>query len=177
MLLKCPFAVESRTPVWWRWAAALTMAVASLAASCLTLRDLGGWTTEQAMPPSESPREFRIPQLVIGQGENEDQAFDLRFRLPDQFHLSFEILAEPHDLPALQVLGHKLGPALDPGGSSGAYRLWHQVRIQRTAGAEEIEVDGKPVADSSRMPKLFNLALDPRAPGTHHPDTGSELTW
>ena len=66
MLLKCPFAIEGRTPLWWRWLTALTLALATLAASCLTLRGLAGWSSPRLDAPSvDGRRSFRLPQLAI----------------------------------------------------------------------------------------------------------------
>jgi bla regulator protein blaR1 len=177
MLLKCPFAVEGRTPLWWRWWAASTLGLATLAASCLTLRGFAGWSTPGPATPVEAPRSFKLPQLVIGQRENDDQPFDLRFRLPEQFSLTLEILAEPTDLPALEVLGHKLGPACDHEPASGAYRLWHQVRIRRSAGTEDLEVDGRPVADPSRPPKLSTWLSIRALPGRTTRIRDLEMSW
>jgi hypothetical protein len=177
MLLKCPFAIERRTPVWWRWWAASTLGLATLAASCLTLRGLAGWSTPAPAPAAEAARSFRLPQLVIGQNEKDDQPFDLRFRLPEQFSLTLEILAEPADLPALEVLGHRLGPPCDHEPDSSAYRLWHRVRIRRSGGAEEIEVDGRPVADPSRIPRPATWLSIRALPGRTTRIRDLDLSW
>ena len=146
MLLKCPFAIEGQTPLWWRWSTGATLVLATLAASCLTLRGLAGWSAAATPEPTEAARSFRLPQLMIGQGEHDDQPFDLRFRLPERFTLSFEILAEPADLPGVEVLGHRLGPTVDLDPSREVYRLWHRVRIRRLDGPEVVEVDDRPMA-------------------------------
>ena len=173
MLLKCPFAIEGRTPLWWRWSTAATLALATLAASCLTLRGLAGWSSPPASPAEDDPRSFRIPQLAIAQRDRDDQPFDLRFRLPDQFTLTFEVMAEPADLPGIEVLGHKLGvpPNLDP--SRTAYRLWHRVRIARAGGSEAVR--GRRPADLPRPrpePKLAPwLTIRPRQARPHASET------
>ena len=154
MLLRCPFAIEGRTPLWWRWSTAATLALTTLAASCLTLRGLAGWSTSATSPTAEASRSFRLPQLTIRQREHDDPPFDLRFRLPDRFDLSFEVMAEPGDLDDVEILNHRLGPTPDPGPTVHAYRLWHPVRVRRAEGVEVVEVDGRPIAPDTRPAKL-----------------------
>ncbi len=179
MLLRCPFAIEGRTPTWWRWWAASTLGLATLAASCLTLRGFAGSSSPapDPTPTVEAPRAFRLPQLVIGGRDGDDQPFDLRFRLPEQFSLTMEVLAEPPDLPVLEVLGHRLGPPCDHEPDSGAYRLWHRVRIRRSAGAEEVEVDDRPVADPARPAKPAPWLTIRPLPGRTTRIRDLDLSW
>ena len=134
MLAECPFAIEGRTPLWWRWSTASTLALVTLAASCLTLRGLAGWSSPPDRRPRSAARSFQLPQLTIGQREHDDQPFDLRFRLPDRFTLTFEVMAEPADLPGSKssAIGSARPPT--PRRPATAYRLWHRVQIRR-AGA------------------------------------------
>jgi len=179
MLLKCPFPIEDRPPAWWRWATAATIAAATLAASCLTLRGIAGWSEGASPPVMEPARSFRLPQLVIAPADGDDAPYDLRLRLPDQFTLALEILADPVELPALEVLGHRLGPAAeaDAGPSREAFRLWHRVEIRRVGGREEIRVDGLPVDPRGRPRKpAFWLAIRPaRGRATRIRDL--DLSW
>jgi hypothetical protein len=177
MLLKCPFAIEGRTPLWWRWCAASTLVLATVSASCLTLSGFAGRDTADPPPARGPARSFRIPQLVIGQGEKDGQPFDLRFRLPELFRLSLEVMAEPADLPALEVLGHRLGPPCDFGPGPGAYRLWHRVRISRLGGAETVEVDGLPVADPARVPRSLTWLTIRPLPGRTTRIRDLDLSW
>jgi hypothetical protein len=80
-------------------------------------------------------------------------------------------------LPALEVLGHRLGPACDHEPDSGAYRLWHRVRIGRAFGTEEIEVDGRPVADPSRVPRLTTWLSIRALPGRTTRIRDLDLSW
>ncbi len=154
MLLKCPFVLEGRTPLWWRWSTAATLALATLAASCLTLRGLAGWSSPPAPPRKQAARSFRLSDLSIVQRDRDDQPFDLRFRLPERFTLTFEVMADPVDLPGIEVLGHRLGDPRDLDHARAAYRLWHRVRITRAEGIEAVEVDGKTLIDNPVPAKL-----------------------
>ncbi len=177
MLLKCPFALEGRTPLWWRWSTAATLALATLAASCLTLRGLAGWSNPPPSPTGQAARSFRLPQLVIGQREHDDQPFDLRFRLPDRFTLTFEVLAEPTDLPGIEVLGHRLGPTVDLDPTRTAYRLWHRVRITRAGGSEGVEVDDRPLAIDPSPARLAPWLTIRLSPGQTTRIRDLELEW
>ena len=158
MLLKCPFAIEGQPPLWWRWSTALTLGLTTLAASCLTLRGMAGWLDTPPSRPAHSSTAFRLAQLTIRQREQDEQPFDLRFRLPDRFHLSFEVMAEPGNLVDLEVLGHRLGPTLE------VDRLWHRVEIHRADGSETVEVDARPPG-SSKPTKLASWLTIRPSPG------------
>jgi hypothetical protein len=178
MLLKCPFAIEGRTPLWWRWSTAATLALVTLAASCLTLRGLADWSSPPVQPTGEAARSFRHPQqLTISQREHDDQPFDLRFRLPDRFTLTFEVMAEPADLPGIEVLGHRLGVVPDPDPSRTAYRLWHRVRITRLGGSEDVEVDGRPLPHDPGPARLAPWLTIRPSPGRTTRIRDLELDW
>jgi len=177
MLLSCPFAIEGRTPLWWRWSTAATIAGVTLAASCLTLRGLAGWSSSRPSASLQAARSFRLPHLAIGQREHDDQPFDLRFRLPDHFTMTFEVMAEPAELSEIEMLGHKLGEPreLDPGRS--AYRLWHRVKIIRASGHEQVEVDGqsRPAGSGPSRPATWLTIQTPAGRTTRLRDL--ELIW
>jgi hypothetical protein len=179
MLLKCPFAIEGRTSPWWRWSTAGTLGLATLAASCLTLRGLADWSSPSALETRATPRSFRVKDLAIALREPDDQPFDLRFRLPDRFSLIFEVMAEPADLPGIEVLGHRLGPNPSPGLDPGptAYRLWHRVRIDRLDGSETIEVDGKPLPTEPEPARLAPWLTIRPSPGQTTRIRDLELDW
>jgi bla regulator protein blaR1 len=177
MLLKCPFAIEGETPLWWRWSTAMTLTLATLAASCLTLRGLAGWSEASPRPVEDVARSFRLPQLVIGQREHDDQPFGLRFRLPDEFNLTFEVMAEPSDLPSMEVLGHRLGPTslLDP--TRQVYRLWHRVQIRRVDGSEAVQVDDRPVLSNPKTTRLAPWLTIRPLPGQTTRIRDLQLDW
>jgi BlaR1 peptidase M56 len=179
MLLKCPFAIEGRTPLWWRWSTALTLVFVTLAASCLTLRGAAEWSRPSPTTPTETEGSFRIPQLVVSQREHDDQPFDLRFRLPDQFVLTFEVMAEPADLPTLEVLGHRLGSpaALQLDSTRTVYRLWHRVEIRRIGGVETVLVDNLPIAPEAKIAKLNTWLTMRASPGQTLRLRDLELLW
>ncbi len=155
MLLRCPFPIEGRSPGWWRWSTALTLALATLAASSLTLRGLAVGPASPDSPAEEAPRSFRLPELTITQRDHDDRPFDLRFRLPERFTLSFEMEAEPAGPAGVEALGHRLAPAGPPRpGEAVAEGPWHRVRIVRSGNAESVEVDGRPAAPAPGPARL-----------------------
>jgi beta-lactamase regulating signal transducer with metallopeptidase domain len=176
MLLKCPFPIEGTTPVWWRWSTALTLTLATLATSCLTLRGLGGWSGPSSSPPEEVSHSFRLPQLVIVPRQHQEP-FDLRYRLPDQFTLTLEVMAEPVDLPLLEVLGHRLGPTAIPEAGRLVYRLWHRVQIRRIQGDEFVEVDGQSLLSVSHPSPLASWLTIRPLPGQSTRIRDLRLEW
>jgi hypothetical protein len=177
MLLKCPFAIEGQTPLWWRWSTALTLALATVAASCLTLRGMAGWSDPLPMPPGEVNRAFRLPDLAIRQRENDDRPFDLRFRLPDEFILTFEVMAEPAELPTVEILGHRLGTTADLDATRQVYRLWHRVQVRRVGGLEAVTVDDRPVAPDPKLAQLATWLTIRPTPGQTTRIRDLELLW
>jgi hypothetical protein len=142
MLLKCPFPIEGETPLWWRWSAVMTLMLATTAASCLTIRGLGGWWGSIPLTQPDVPRSFQLPQLVIAPRDDQHQPFELPYRLPDEFTLTLEVMAEPGDLQKLEILGHRLAPLEEESAGKQVYRLWHRVRIRRLQGFDFMEVNG-----------------------------------
>ena len=172
MLLKCPFPIEDRPPGWWRWSSAALIVAATLAASCLTLRGVVGWSEGASAPAMEPARSFRLPSLVIAPGEGDDSPFDLRVRLPERFTLGLEILAEPAELASIEVLGHRLAPA-DPAGPGA----WHRVEVRRAEGSEEVRVDGRPVGGDARPRKPASWLTIRPAPGRAARIRALDLSW
>lgn len=179
MLVKCPFAIEGQTPLWWRWSTALTLGLTTLAASCLTLRGLSGWSSSASSVPASIAvaRSIRVPQLVITQRENDDHAFDLRLRLPDQFSLTFEVLGSPADLSKLEVLGHPLGSVTHPYPSVQDDTLWHRVQIRRRDSLEIVMVDEHPVGGVVRPIKPASWLTIRPSPGQIARIRDLELCW
>ena len=154
MLLKCPFEVEDRPP--WSWSAGVVALVVAttLGASRLSIRDgrertagLAGGSVDQAC------RAFHLAELVIAPPMLGDQPFDLRFRLPDEFRLACEILAEPAELGSLEILGYRLGPLPEtrsnPTVQTGS--AWRRVEIVRQSGGlEAVHIDGTQVVSTHR---------------------------
>ena len=155
MLLKCPFVIEGQPPLWWRWTTATTLALTTVAASSLTVRGLAGWSTVVASVASTEPQTFRLPDLAIGSPDRDDPPFDLRFRLPERFTLTFEVWAAAEDLPRIEVLGHPLGSFGKEIASGPTEPAWRQARIIRADGAEQVEVAGRPLGSG---PGAFRLS-------------------
>ncbi len=177
MLLKCPFPIEDRPPAWWRWTTAATVALATLAASCLTLRGIAAWVEDPRPRATDAARSFRLPQLVIAPDGDDTGPFDLRLRLPDRFTLTLDVLAGPADLSALEILGHRLGGAGagDPAGPTSP--AWHPVEIRRVGGAEVVRVDGRPCVDRDAPGKLAHWLTIRPMPGQPTRIRDLYLSW
>jgi hypothetical protein len=165
MLLKCPFVIEGQTPLWWRWTTATTLALTTLAASSLTVRGLRGWSTVIAPVASTEPQAFRLPDLAIGSRDRDDQPFDLRFRLPERFTLTFEVWAAPEDLPRIEVLGHPLGSNEGRSPSGSTEPAWWRGKIVRADGAEQVEVSGRVLGSGPGSSRLSTWLTIRPVPG------------
>jgi beta-lactamase regulating signal transducer with metallopeptidase domain len=153
MLLRCPFPIEGTTPRWWRWSTALTLGMATLAASCLTLRGFRGWSEPALSTTEEVSSPFQLKNLVIAPRAY-PEPFEFPYQLPDQFTLTLEVMAEPADLARLEILGHRLGLPDEPEQNRQVYRLWHRVQIRRLQGFEFVEVDAQSLTTASHPTPL-----------------------
>ncbi|WP_435009936.1 M56 family metallopeptidase [Tundrisphaera lichenicola] len=177
MLLRCPFAIERQAPLWWRFAAALSLGLATLGASSLTIRGLVEWSSSDRSSRAEVSRSFQLARLDVGPLRGNDPPFNLRFRLPDRFRLTLEIMAEPSDLPSIELLGHRLGSPLDGRMLAEPQPAWHRVQILRSGDSEEVEVDGNSVIDPANFAKLHAWLTIRPAPGRVIRIRNLELAW
>jgi hypothetical protein len=165
MLIRCPFLIEGRPPGWWRWASLGSIACVTILASSLTLRGLATGALTFSSPTTTPTGSFHLADLTLGAGEGRDQPFDLRYRLPEEFTLTLELQADPSELPALEVLGHRLNPPPNHPTTNTSPKLdWHLVRIRRQAGTEQAWLDDIPltVADHpARLTQWLTLKAHP----------------
>ncbi len=167
MLLKCPFPIEGETPVWWRWSTALTLALATLAASCLTLRGLETEWGSSSAAAHDLVRTFELADLVLEPRSGRSVPFELHYRLPGEFVLSLEVLAPADQLGGMDVIGHALARSGQPTVASLTGPTWHRVQIRRLQGFDFVEVDDL-AWSSALVPEEVNiwLTLRPLPTGT-----------
>jgi beta-lactamase regulating signal transducer with metallopeptidase domain len=146
MLVKCPFPIERETSRLWCWSTSVTVAIVAVATSFLTIRGLDDSWVPLPLLPGGKTQSIRIPQLVIAPRDSQNASFDLHYRLPSEFSLTLEVMAEPLELPLLEVLGHSLGRQTTSDSADSVDRLWHRVEIKRAGGFDFMVVDDRPMA-------------------------------
>jgi hypothetical protein len=119
----------------------------------LTLRGFSGRSEPVLSASEEAASPFELKYLVVAPRANHGPV-ELPYRVPDQFTLTLEVMAEPTDLARLEILGHPLGLSEPSEKNQQVYRLWHRVQIRRLQGHEFVEVDGRCFPTSPHPPPL-----------------------
>jgi len=171
MLVRCPFPVEDRPPLWWRRALPPAAVLGVLIASGLTLRGL-----PPTPPPSPGPgpggHTFRMPRLSLPEAPAGRPSPPIPWQLPlaqlpTRFELTLDAWADDAvGLAQIRILGLALdvGPLRDPEPPG-----WHTVRIVRTAEGLSLWVDGRILLDRAppgpgRNATAFTIQPAPRGP-------------
>jgi hypothetical protein len=153
MLLRCPYPVESRAPLWWRGLLVPAVACGTWLSASLTLRGVAASPTRPSMrslDPS-SPRQFQLTRLVVAESpagpHGETEPYNLPLPLPEQFELTLDLYTIPADLAATRVAGYRLGAPPDAHTNAPG---WHHVRLKRTRAGVSLAVDGQPVPNPAK---------------------------
>lgn len=142
MLVHCPFPIEPRPPLWWRWSVSAIVLLATVGASLLTV---GGPSRAAAsLPPpaatGSAPGTFRMSRLVVyprpAQGQGRTSFFEVPIRMPEQFELAVEAWGTPASLAETRIVGRNLGDPDQPPPASPPPAAWHHIRIRRDTRGE-----------------------------------------
>jgi hypothetical protein len=179
MLVQCPFPLEPTVPGWCRRSLPWLVALATLAASCLSVR---GPSAQPARGVgAQPPRTFRMARLVVDPAplgpDGRAQPIELPVRLPERFDLTLDVWADPHLLPHIRVAGIPLGLAAPPSHDPDPPLSWSHVRIRRDDRNFSLWIDDRPVAVAPVPLDIPNwLALEP-APGRPCSFQNLRLHW
>jgi beta-lactamase regulating signal transducer with metallopeptidase domain len=185
MLVRCPFPVEPRPPVWWSWGLPALAVIVTLGASSLSVRPFSPAATAPVAnrlgnrnPQSEQV--FRVAKLdvppKIAGALGRAPLFELPIRLPERFVLNVEIWADPRTLDRMRVAGLPLHRAQPASETSSALETWHKVRVVRD-GEVSLFVDDQPVPLQDDHSSLTTwLSVEP-APDCEGRFRGLTLTW
>ncbi|HWE39750.1 MAG TPA: M56 family metallopeptidase [Isosphaeraceae bacterium] len=149
MLVRCPFPVEVRPPLWWRWGLPPITLAGCLLASTLTLRGLAA-----PAPPACPHGSFALGRLVLA-----DRPYLLPISSPRAFDFTFEVFGDPASLARLRVAGQ----ALRPSAALAPEPDWHRVHLHRDPRGSWLQLDAqtpeRSPADSP--PSLHSAGADP----------------
>jgi hypothetical protein len=188
MLIRCPFPLEASPPVWWSWSLPGLIVMATLAASCLSLR-IPTRPLEQkphcAGPRIGKPRVFRVATLAVparpAHSHGRAPLFELPIRLPTQFDLTLDVWAAPMTLPHSRVVGLRLADPppspSQPRAATTAQPQWNRVRIRRDGSGVTISVNEArliPPTDGTSLTTWLSVEPAPDEPGRYQ---NMILTW
>jgi hypothetical protein len=148
MLIRCPFPLEGRPPLWWLWSLFAVTAIALFAATGISLRvAAGGAHRCHVLPENHS---ISIPRIILQPEPVIPQPTTLPIRLPAEFDLSFELLANALQLSEIQILGNSLGPVPIVVNEllEDEQRL-HRVKVRRRKGLLYLSLDDEPLRQLS----------------------------
>jgi hypothetical protein len=144
MLIRCPFPIEGKPPLWWLWSLFAVTAIALLATTGITLQ-VAACGSHQGRTTHEV-RSFSIPRIILQPEPLSAGPTTLPIRLPTDFDLSFEVLANAAQLSEIQILGNSLGPPPIVVNEllEDEPRL-HRVKLRRHKGVLSLSLDDKPL--------------------------------
>lgn len=170
MLLRCPFPVEPRPPAWWSWALSVVFALATLAASSLSVRPPDPVPAVPGPPDSFEVLRLDIPAPAPGP-TGRSLRFELPVRLPERFEITADVLGDRDTLRQTRIAGLPLA------GSARLGAGWHSIHIRRGRNGVALDVDGTRVSEAAGLPASSNwLSIEP-APGRPAALRRLVLTW
>jgi hypothetical protein len=176
MLVRCPFPLETRLPVWWRLLVPPAAALGMLAASGLSLRGLDpAWGSA----PNLAPNAFHLPVLRFAESVpgGVTGPYTLPLALPERFELTLEVFADFDALEEIRVAGHRIGWPWELGFAAPDFPEWHQVRLVRDARGVYLWVDDLPMlVEAEDAPAARWLSVQP-APHRQGLFRNLTLTW
>jgi len=159
MLLRCPFPVETRPPVWWSWGMPCVVAVVTLGLSSLSIRPSGA----RLIPPRPTGT-YQVSRLITNASppglRGRAPLCELPIRLPERFDLTLEVWGNSSTLPLTRVTNLPLDlglPTFPPEPDR-----WHSVHVRRDVDGVRLWVDGERVHLGPSIPPLtVRLSVEP----------------
>jgi hypothetical protein len=148
VLVRCPFLIEGSAPRWWRFSTWASVAFVVRLASRLTPITPEAFARgPDRLSPTAKP--FHLIEARLG---DEQDSITLPAALPDRFHLSTLVRAEPGTLHEARIAGYSLGSSGEPPenpelGAAG----WHRIRLDVHPRGARLWIDGRP-AEPTRSP-------------------------
>ncbi len=183
MLVRCPFPVELRSPIWWRCSVPVIVAGATLLASSLTLRG-DRFPHRQQSVSSRRPAHgtFQLDRLAIDNSKPPSsgavaRSYRLMCPLPEEFELTLDVWGAGPDLELVRVAGQRISPPLSGTVGSPLGEGYHHVRLIRNHATVSVWLDGQPVpplADAQPIPDWLTVQSAPRQIGRFR---NLVLTW
>ena len=174
MLLRCPYSVEARPPLWWSWGLPCLSVVLTLGVSSLSVRS----TSNDRRPVATTPRRFQVARLETYPSTPGPQGraspCELPVRLPESFELTVEVWGNARTLSRTRVAGLALD---DPRPVAVEPDRWHAVRLVRDRRGARLSIDDRPVPLARTHPPLTAwLSVEPATaePGSFQ---NLSLTW
>ena len=139
MLVRCPFPVEGRPPLWW---SGVLVATAPLLVAVLTGLTVGTWAITVPTGTGATPGLVSIARLILDDSPATAPIL-LPVRVAGRFTMDFEVYVRSAELTEVQVMGHPLAVSTTSRDSflDDAPR-WHRVRIVRGDTRLTLVLDG-----------------------------------
>jgi beta-lactamase regulating signal transducer with metallopeptidase domain len=160
MLVRCPFRIEPRPPLWWRLAIVPVIALMTVLATSLTWSD--------AAPPNPSSpgakpirHRFQLASLETADVGDADYVAVLPVVLSRHFDLALDVWASPKVVPRYRFAGYAL--SID---ETDEVDDWHRVRIASTETGISAWFDGQPVSCRRESGSGDRPRLRLRSPGS-----------
>ena len=165
MLVRCPFPVEQRPPVWWSSALPFLAVFITLGAASLSVRSPARAFSMRATPRTNTFQVATLTVAAVPAGPHgRAPLFELPIRLPAEFDLTVEVSGDRSTLAQSRVVGLSLeSPALAAVlGGTADRASWHVVRVRRDRDGVSLWIDGRPGLSDRETPTLTAwLSVEP----------------
>lgn len=168
MLVRCPFPIEPRAPLWWRLGVPPVLVALTLLASGLTLQRRQPSARPLPAPGVFQPAHgvFRLTRFSLANPTA--RPYPLPVKLPPQFDLTLEVWAESAtSLANLRVIGQPLTAGLVPSPSPRTVEGFSRVRIRRGPDGLRTWVnadEAPPAPNAGPLPDLLTIQARSREP-------------
>jgi beta-lactamase regulating signal transducer with metallopeptidase domain len=180
MLVRCPFPVERRPPIWWTLglvclAIPLTVGLASI--SPTTRIGRGPFTTSAIDRVNAFPlTSLTVPPMAPGV-HGRSPLFELPVRLPEEFDLYLEVWGDLSTLVGTRVAGLLLATPEFPTIDADAPPSWHKVRIKRDHSGVSLWINGQEALSDRETRSLTTWLSVESAPNREGRFQKLRLSW
>lgn len=166
MLVRCPFRVEPRPPLWWRASLIPGFALLTVLATSVSFVDAQPSDHTQPGPRPTDPGGtlFQLDRLTVAPelSSSIDQVTILPALLPSEFDLTLEVLTSLRELPLYRFAGYTIEPEAVRN-DAGGEEQWFRVRIAQRGGTGSAWINDRS-APCRRRPGSRNDRLALRSP-------------
>jgi hypothetical protein len=175
MLLRCPFPVEARPPLWWSACLPPLAALLTLGVSTVSLRPGAQHSASPTRLNIYSVPRLDLPASAPGP-DGRSPVCELPIRLPARFDLTMEAWGDAAKLAQMRVAGVRLesawliNRAISP-------EDWHVIRVRSSPDGIALWIDRQPVPVDPQAQTLTSwLSVEP-APDSPGHFQNLTLTW
>ena len=145
MLVRCPFPLERRPPLWWMAILMIVWIPLIFGAASLSVRRVAHADAPLSTPMVNTfPMAYLVLQPSPPGTHRRAPLFELPIRLPKKFDLTVEVWGDQKTLSETRVVGLLLRGSRVAADDEAQPASWHVIRVRCDQTAVSLWVDGQP---------------------------------